>query len=413
MFFAGNTPKRGFSTRKCKESARMASLNTSPTAVRTFVPGACPALASGAPRTTERDSWARRTDLGAAVLGLAMLGLGVVGALPTAVQAKALASASINITEFYWRKTTGEIVTVSDNLADNPDVLFVGSGGELADVSVQLTRNDSTLASASTNGSRSIQSGMANNLVWFPGSPPICVDNPAACSAAPTGFAPVGTNFPDSEYVSGDMAYSGFYADVDGLTSTGATLGMRSDASIATQPATANPESALPFGALTLSSSVLVRAMRTFSSYFEVHFQAQALGRVDDVPGTASAETIFLVGIQPFLNPSLAPLSWNPAELNQSVKVERGDDEDKETGPVRPIFSYGTNPVDAYELLAGERYTLGLDVAVTARAELRPAEVPLPASFWLLLAGMGSILVVRAKAIAAAHRRGRVGGPIH
>jgi hypothetical protein len=210
MFFAGNTPKRGFSTRKCKESARMASLRTSPAAVRALFSGSRSALASGAPQSSGRDSRARGIALHSAVLALAMLGLGVLGALPTAVQAKALASASMSIVDFVWMNVnTGLPVTMSQRESDNPDVLIIGNrGSDVMTTAASLTLNGNPeTASPSTLGDRTIVDSMGQELDWDPNQSPTCApDGSGGCSASP-GFAPINPPdgpFPAEEYARSD-----------------------------------------------------------------------------------------------------------------------------------------------------------------------------------------------------------------
>jgi hypothetical protein len=385
MFFAGNTSKRGFSTRKCKESARMAFLRTSLAAARALVSGARSALVSGAPQSSGRDSRARGIGLRTAVVALAMLGVAVVGALPAAVQAKALASASMTIVDFVWiNADTGLPVTMSLAAADNPDVLADEDlGRDRMTTTANLTL-DGVPASVSpdTTGRRPV-SNMQTLLSWTPNDPPTCApDASGACSEAPN-FAPINPPggpgpYPVSDYARSDASYEEFYARFLGtpVGNDPGQLGFRAEISLPSQPPVGG-SSSIGFAETHLISTYTFTAQESFDSYFTLTVQSQALARLDEGVGSVSASTEFTLG---FLRADGGlGVSARPDELNLNASIlSVGPPSNQAYVAPTPIEFFNSSPASRLSLIAGEVYTINISATVTASANLEPAEIPAP-----------------------------------
>jgi hypothetical protein len=398
MFFAGNAPKRGFSTRKCKESARMASLTKSPLAVRTLVSGLHSALASGAPRSAARDFRARSVGLRAATLA-ALLALAFVGTLPAAVQAKALASSSMSIVDFvWWNVTENREVTLSTSPGADIDVVVdVNRGADRIDTSASLTLNGNPASgTASTIGRRAIEDGMPASLSWDPNQPPTCAPVGSASCAASPEFAPINPPngpgpYPAADYARSDADYQDFFATVTGSAAAAeATVGLRAEVSLETQPPARSARSAGTASAIW-DTVIAFTAQDTFLSYFAISAQSQALARLDDTPGSADASTIFDLSIT--RRGGGVPLQFLPGELNLTEeRVNSGLSDDG-------AYSLWTGNTPMFTLVPGplpqSQYTLSLYAEATASATLEPLQVAAPPSLLLLLSGISAILMFR------------------
>jgi hypothetical protein len=399
MFFAGNTSKRGFSTRKCKESARMASLRTSPAAVRALVSGARSALASGAPQSSGRDSRARGIGLRTAVVALAILGVAVVGALPAAVQAKALASASMSIVDFvWWNVTENRAVTLSTSTGTNADVLVeVDRGSDRMDTSANLSLNGTPASGTDpTVGRRKIEDGMQSLLNWSPNQPPTCAPVGSASCAASPEFAPINPPngpgpYPAADYARSDADYEDFFASVFGSSSLSeATAGLRAEVSLATQPPAGGASSTGSASAFW-DTGIIFTALRDFDSYFSITAQSQALARLDDALGSTKAVTVFDLLIT--RRGGGVPLEFLPSELNLDEETRNSGLNDD------GAYSLWTTSTPMFTLVPGAlpagQYTLSLFASVTAEASLEAAEVAAPPTLLLLLTGISGILAFR------------------
>jgi hypothetical protein len=374
MFFAGNTPKRGFSTRKCKESARMASLNTSPTAVRAFVPEACPTLASCAPRKTERDAWARGTDLGAAVLGLAMLGLGVVGALPTAVQAKALASASMNVQNVTWYQADGSVLVsiIGQSVVGTPEL---------------RTLNDRLEAGFPPGNRENRELSAIEDSLTFGR----CTGNGCASSAPTSDFDAITSAIPDSDYVNALAKVDGFYTDVANRTldpPSGATGGARADVSLS--GTSQSGETRARWNSTSAYDAYLSNDFDdesvTLSTYFEVTFAAQALASTTVAGDLAESDLTMALTlsdgstglpVQPRWD--IVALATNPLDPRCGSLAGSSGVDCRATATVR-------SPAN-YVLVNGRTYSLLFDVLTNAEA-ITIAAVPIASSAVLVFLGL-------------------------
>jgi hypothetical protein len=391
MFFAGNTPKRGFSTRNCKESARMAFLRTSLAADPTLVSGAYPALASGAPRPAARHSWGWGADLRAAALVLAMLGLGVVGTLPTAVQAKALASASVDIKSVIWYKRTpgvapdplqDPIITSRYFLGSESTDTYLGSGGlDSVWLNAQLPEYPGAAEQAYQERSIGGQSGLQNDIGAF------VECGPTGCTSAsnvdpPPPLAPVSPP-PASQAAGGYGFGSGFYADIDGVAN-GLTGGVRSTVSL-TEPETSGqaggPPPPTPTSRGALRSAVTAFSDGDFSTYFAVTFVAQAIAFTDAPEDTAAADASLTL--------TFAGDAWTVFDINS----RHTDSEWNKVLSEQTVYSYDTQGF--YDLTDDGEYPIVLLAHTYVNAETGPANVSAPSVGSLVLAGVFLLIAGR------------------
>jgi hypothetical protein len=372
MFFAVNTPKRGFSTQNCKESERMAFLRTSLAADPTLVSGAYPALASGAPRPAARHSWGRGMDLRAAALGLAMLGLGVAGALPTAVQAKALASASVDIQNITWYQANG---TVLDSLVND----FAVGTTDLRSL------NDRLEAGYPPGNRRTREQVAIDESLHFSR----CTGD--GCVSAPTsGFAPITSFVPDSNYVNALSAVDGFFTNVTNVVgvAVGATGGARADVSLA------GTEQEGATRARWNSTSTYDANLTSFpqsesddlSTYFEITFAAQALASTTVAGDSAESDLLVTLTLTdatttlPVQDPwNIVTLATSPLDPRCSSLTESAGVDCRATATVR-------SPAN-YVLVNGRTYSLLFDVLTNAEA-ITIAAVPIASSAVLVFLGL-------------------------
>jgi hypothetical protein len=282
MFFAGNTSKRGFSTRNCKESARMAFLRTSLAAVRALVSGSRP------------------------VLALAMLGLAVVGAMPAAVQAKALASASIEINRLVWYRAIGASPGASDPILttrflqpqppSQPQQETVLRGGsEFFQFSGAL---DGEGYSAFADRFISTSAGLAPLTAG-----PEC--RGAGCPG-PSDFNPL-LPPPISDFAGNYGAVDGYFSSMPNNPSitTGLTQGVRSDVSLD------SVESGSSEG--LWDSSTILDSIGTFNTYFIIEYAAQALAYADGPGYSSEAEAVLSLSVSGGNNGLSPSLTGMPA----------------------------------------------------------------------------------------------------
>jgi len=324
--------------------------------------------------------------------------------LPRQVFANALATASMNITDFGWYVDDGDgnpnddrRVTISRNPGDSPDILLFNSDEE-ASVYASLTRNGAAVPGSpeQRTGTRVVSDTMPNALDLAPA----CVG--AGCGAAPSGFGPVPNALPGSagpEYVHADQRYTGFFADVLGGGPTGsATLGLRSDASLVTRPSAANGGlgGGGPADAAASQSVEFALAQRTFDSYFKIEFLAQTIARLGNSPGSASAQTSFVVDVDRFGDPG--DFQWTPSNLSLLSSVAAADTDDPKGNSAgdTPTVLYSFDTLGAYKVIANEFYTIGFEAATSAQAQLAPA-VPVPSAVWLFGVGLSGLIAVHAR----------------
>jgi hypothetical protein len=378
MFFAVNTPKRGFSTRKCKESAQMASLNTSPMAVRAFVPGACPALASGAPRPAARHSWGRGMALRAAALVLVMLGLGVVGALPTAVQAKALASASVEIKNLIWYRADGSspdpsndlvITTLFENAPQVPVDTTQRGGSEFFEFAGDLDGN-------SYNRPRDNRTSFETQMVG-----PVCVG--AGCPG-PGDLNP-SVPPPTGDFASNYGQVDGFYSNIidapNPITPGGLVQGLRSDVSLASEDLSGSSTA-------KWDSSMLLDSDGTFDTYFVIEFEAHAMAFAEGPEDSAAAN------VRSFISVSAGGNSLNDRWFFLDLSSSGG-------------LSTLSDKLNSYDELGrfielvpfefgDPSYTVRVVAESSVGASTSSSAVPLPGVLWLLGIGLASLIATRA-----------------
>jgi hypothetical protein len=392
MFFAGNTPKRGFSTRKCKESARMASLTISSAAERTLVSGSLPALASSKAPPVGSDPRTRGVELPAAGLALAMLGLAVIGAMPSAVQAKALASASVDIVSFAWYVDVdgdgadgdGSVGNPPDPNPDPQDRIL--TTGPLGNVSFETENRGGSETIDYNNvfaGGRSLGASSVDPSLTA-----------ASCTGAgcngPQDFNPLPSPppFTTGDYVNAYTSFSGLYSAFPGLQpglQPGLTGGVRADTSLPSPDSAGNLEAA--------TSSVLTvrgRSSSPLSTYFRVEFAAQALAWSETPDDSAEAELDFTLA---FIGGGY-DVGWEIAKL-----VSSGGS--LVTG-TQVLYSFqNPNAPSNFILNNNAEYTLTVEISARVAAVTPSQTVPVPGVLWLLGVGMIPVLILR-----AAHRRG-------
>jgi hypothetical protein len=345
-----------------------------------------------------------RTRLMAVVLGCCSCMLFSGAAL-----ANALASASVNITQFAWYVDVGNdqdtsndrVLTFGTSSTDTVNgrpvdiYLFNASaaGSNSADVGVRLDGATSSTDSASS----AVQSGMTGSLDVGP----VCVG--ADCGSAPSGFSPSAGSL-GLEYVYADQAMSGFFVDVAGGGPTGGTslLGLRSDASLNDPPSSANtPLPTTTQGGLT-NSGTLVTASTTLNTYFNVEFEANAIARLGDAGAGSEAygSVAFEASANRFLGGGPINLPWQPNELNFTVAAASANTTDQYplTPGVQTIYSFGSDPSDMIVLQQSSSYSIGFLASARAGARLEPASpAPAPPALWLLLAGLMGLAATRGR----------------
>jgi hypothetical protein len=207
MFFAGNTSKRGFSTRKCKESARMASMRTS----------------SAAPVS-------RRSSLAvAAVRLMPAIVCALVASLPLPAAAKALASASLHIASFSWYNDVGILGDPSDDV-----VLLAGdsSGGGGAWDLHQFTGSDSVASSRYAPDFAEIAPAQVPVTSPSNSAGPLCAPG-SGCAQAPTDFLPITSPDPISTFYNANAQRTGqFVRSVADPGAGSLAGGIRADVSL-------------------------------------------------------------------------------------------------------------------------------------------------------------------------------------
>ncbi|WP_156427618.1 hypothetical protein [Thiohalocapsa sp. ML1] len=342
----------------------MASLTISSAAERTLVSGSSRVTAAGESRPT-----GRRIDLRTAVLAFVIVGLGVAGTLPSAVYAKALASASLNIVDFSWYRVGGgplgeDIVLTSLVLGGPPgpqqDTVLRGGSDEVAlmgalnGVAVPAPSPPTTRSHLATGGLGPLEVGPACSNGTGPG-----------CTA---NLNPIGTL--GSQAVSGYSELDGYYAAVPG-DKAGLSGGLRSDVSLlsGSTTGTANGE---------WTSVTSLRPNVTVDTYFRVEFAAQALARPDDVSDMAEARVLLEVSL------SGSGITFGSQEI-LNLQTTDGDLQDNRT-----VFIYANTGNDPFTLVAGANndYTLSVTATTMASAGTGPSNVPVPPAWSLVLAGL-------------------------
>lgn len=375
MFLAGRTPKRGPLARHCKKAALMASLNTSSATVRALVSGLRPVMTSCAPQAAGRLTRVRGTGLRAAALALTMLGVAFAGTLPIVVEAKALASASVDIVRFVWyvdRDGDGAAGGASPGDPDPDDVVL--TTGPLG-VSGFNTEN--------RGGSETVEYNFnyagGRSLGPFLVDPDFTAKNCTGvdCSSAPQNFDPLPEPppFVTGNFVNGYASFAGFYSRFPS-SQTGISGGFRSDISL--------PGPGLD-GNLTANTTSVVtlrgkQSSSALSTYLRVEFAAQVLAWSETPGDLAEAElnfTLKLIG-------GGYNVDWEIARLATSAGSQ-------ETGN-QVLYSFNNpNHPNNFDLALNVDYTLTVELESKVAA-LTPQSVPAPGVAWLLGAGLVPML---------------------
>jgi hypothetical protein len=259
----------------------MASLTISSAAERTLVSGSSRVTAAGESRPT-----GRRIDLRTAVLAFVIVGLVVAGALPPAAQAKALASASVEITSLVWKRALGSSPAAGDPVLTTRFLLPQPPGQQPRETvlrgGTEFFQFSGDLDGAAYSSFEQRDIGASTGLG------PLMAD---ACEGAgcPADLNPL-TPPPVSDF-------SGNYGDVDGYFSNMAnnlaipplTQGVRSDLSLNTL------ESGSSAG--RWDSSTILDSTSAFNTYFEIEFEAHALAYADSSEQVANADASLVLSI--------------------------------------------------------------------------------------------------------------------
>jgi hypothetical protein len=369
MFFAGNAPKRGFSTRKCKESARMASLRTSPAANRALVSEAPRATAAGESRPTMR-----RIELRAAVLPFLILGLAVVGALPAAVQAKALASATINVLSLSMWEDRGTL-----RLRNDPQDRRITVGSIFSD----FGNFNGPETGIIRDGQPPIGGVLGNSSVANSSFSlgPYCVDvTPDGCKEpALGGFDPMEEPYPTAGFRNGNLARNGQYvADAVAGATGDLAAGVRADVSLpGGEDDIGRMRTTLAHSGTLLIGSGINPLQNV---YFRIEYEASRLAQSTGLGDTASASATLDISV-------VGQSAWNV------FNTPAGDVSITAEGHLE-AYSWATY----YALNGLGNRTIDLNMMVEASARtFAPAAVPVAPTLLFIIPGLLVLLRLRSR----------------
>jgi hypothetical protein len=360
----------------------MASLTISSAAERTLVSGSSRVTAAGESRPT-----GRRIDLRTAVLALVIVGLVVAGALPSAAQATALASASVEIKSLVWRRATGAAPSATDPILTTR---FLLPPGQPAQQTVLRGGTEVFEFSGDLDGSPYFEF-VQRSITAIDGLAPLTAgpecDGPGCPSS--DNFNPL-TPPPVSDFAGNYGTVDGYFTSMPNNPSIQASLtqGVRSDVSL----------NALESGSSAgrWDSSTILDSTGAFNTYFEIQFEAHALAYADSTDQVASADASLVLSISGNRDPNAINFSWSVFALT-SFSGEADYDKTL-TGSLNSYDALG----QFIRLAQTPSGTTSYNVRVVAETNASAGvPVPLPGVVWLLGAGLISLAAVRAR---SAHR---------
>jgi hypothetical protein len=300
--------------------------------------------------------------------------------------ASALASASLEITSFVWY--------IDSDYTENVDQVVTAALSPVTSENTILRDSDDSVdnsARLSVGNSESSGGNIRNRRLDDLGSP---LDLPRVCLGADCEAAPPAGDFdPISPSVSGqfansDIALNGFYADVPGVTTADAAVGVRADLSLSAD----DPDiSSSGVATANWDADAYFISNGNFDTYFEVQFVAQALAQLSPDGQNSSARAFVDFSIQVGSN-----WIWFPQPVSLSARtLTPGETEQQSVQGT--LYSYDST-FGMLSLIQGEEYRVQVAAStrVIGTANSPPVgEVPAPPIVWLMLAGLVGLMFGR------------------
>jgi hypothetical protein len=311
--------------------------------------------------------------------------------------ADALASASLKITSFIWyidsdgsgdHSTADQVLTAAlsgsarnatltdnDDYTDNNVRLNVGDSG--SDDGKNLTR---TLANLSSP-------------VDLPrvcvGADCAAVDPPPFNPADPlAGFGPLSPSV-SGQFDNADLYLDGFYANVPGVITGGAEVGLRADVSLPVDDLDIGSNGV---GQANWDGDGYFTANGDFDTYFEVQFVAQALAQLSPDIENSSARAFVDFTVQVG-----SRFFWADNLMNLTARtLAPGEFEQVQTGGT--LYSYNSSSgMLALSLDEEYRVQVSASTRVNGSANSPPVgnPVPAPSVAWLMVAGLVGLMASR------------------
>jgi|GEM_PF-2159660 len=323
----------------------------------------------------------------------------VLSIIAPSASASALASASLEITNFVWYVDSDKdgkhspadqiLTTALDGTGQNTTVT---ASNDSADIFVLLD----------VGGSKSSDGSLANRTRSELGSD---VDPGGSVTIGEnSGSAPASGDFKPlpldatGQFVNSDFYADGFYADVPGVTSGGEWLGMRADASLPVL----EPDTTLEASSVSQwDNDADFTANGSFNTYFEIDFVAQAYAYLSESEGSesiakADLEFEILMLATPPSGPPEVALFWLPEALNLSALTQTpGDADPEQPGTSGVIYSYTTQGMTPLAINETYQMRISASADVNAAANSPPAGVLTPPPAWLMVAGLLGLMATR------------------